>query len=62
MSWYLWFLMVCRTFAQVFLAFRVSVENSGIILIGLVLYVTCIFPLTAFNILSLFCAFSVLTV
>ena len=42
--------------------FRVSVERSGAILIGQPLYVTWPFPLTAFNILSLLCAFSSLII
>ena len=33
-------LLVCMTSAQDFLAFRVSVKKSGVILIGLTLYVT----------------------
>jgi hypothetical protein len=41
---------------QAFLAFRVSVEKSGVILIGLPLYVTWPLLLTVFSILSLFCA------
>jgi hypothetical protein len=45
---------------QALLAFIVSVENSGIILIGLPFYVICPFSLTALNILPLFCAFTVL--
>jgi hypothetical protein len=40
------------TSVQDLLAFRVSVEKSGVILIGLPLYVTWSFPLTALNILS----------
>ena len=47
------------TFDQALLAFIVSVENSGASLIGLPLYVTWPFALTALNILSLFCAFGV---
>ena len=50
------------TFAQDLLNFRVSVEKSDVILIGLPLYVTWPFSLAAFNILSLFCAFSVLII
>jgi hypothetical protein len=45
---------------QALLAFIVSVEKSGVTQIGLPLYVTWPFPLAAFNILSLLCAFSVL--
>jgi hypothetical protein len=44
-------LSVCMTSAQDLLAFMVSGEKSGVILIGLPLYVTLPFPLTAFNIL-----------
>ena len=47
---------------QALLAFIVSGEKSGVILIGLPLYVTWPFSLAAFNILSLFCAFSALTI
>jgi hypothetical protein len=43
---------------QDLLAFRVSVEKSDVILIGLSLYVTWAFSFTAFNILSLLCVFS----
>jgi hypothetical protein len=50
------------TSAQDLLSFRVSGEKSGIIQIGLPLYATCTFSLTAFNILSLFCAFGVLII
>ena len=45
---------------QALLAFIVAVEMSGVILIVLPLYVTWPFSFAAFNILSLFCAFSVL--
>ena len=47
---------------QDLLAFIVSGEMSGVILIGLPLYVTRRFSLTAFNILSLFSAFVVLII
>ena len=47
---------------QALLAFIVSVEKSGIILIGLPLYVTWPLSLAAFNILYLFCVFSVLII
>ena len=50
-------LSVCITSAQDLLAFIVSGEKSGVILIGLPLYLTWPFSLTAFNILSLFSAF-----
>jgi hypothetical protein len=49
------------TFAQDLLAFIVSGKKSGVILI-LSFYVTWPFSLTAFNILSLFCAFDILTI
>jgi hypothetical protein len=44
------------------LAFIVSFEKSGVILIGLPLYVTWLFSLASFNILSLFCVISVLII
>ena len=50
-------LKVCMSSAQDILTFIVSGEKSGIILIGLPLYVTWPFPLISFNILSLYCAF-----
>jgi hypothetical protein len=40
LCWHLYSLIVCIPSAQVLLAFRVSVEKSGLILIGLTLYVT----------------------
>jgi hypothetical protein len=61
LCWHLCYLRICVTSLQDLLAFIVSGENSGVILIGLPLYVTWLFSLTAFNILSLFCAFGVLT-
>ena len=42
------------------MAFIVSGEKLGVILIGIPVYVTCPFYLTAFNILSLFRAFGAL--
>jgi hypothetical protein len=42
------------------LAFRVPVEKSADILMGLLLFVTCVFSFAAFRILSLFCVLSVL--
>ena len=62
LGWHLCSLRVCMTSVQDLLAFIVSGEKSGVILIGLPLYVTSPFSLTAFNILSLFCAFGVLTI
>ena len=44
---------------QALLSFVVSVEKSGVILIGLPLHVTWPFSLAALNILSLFCVFIV---
>ena len=60
LGWHLCALRVCMTSAPNLLTFRVSVEKSGVILIGLPLYVMWPFPHTFLNILSLFCAFSVL--
>jgi hypothetical protein len=40
LGWRLCSLRVCMTYAQDLLAFIVSVEKSGVILIGLPLYVT----------------------
>ena len=60
LGWHLCSLRVCMSSAQDLLAFIVSGEKSGVILIGLPLYVTWPFSLTAFNILSLFRAFGVL--
>ena len=48
--------------SQDLLPFIVSGEKSGVILIGLPLYVTWPFSPTAFNILSLFSAFGVLII
>jgi hypothetical protein len=47
---------------QALLNFSVSIEKTGIIMIGLPLYVTWPFSRAPFNILSLFCAFSVLII
>ena len=52
-------LRVCMTSAQDLLACIVSGEKLGVTLIALALYVTLPFFLSAFNILSLFCAFCV---
>ena len=60
LGWHLCSLRVCMSSAQDLLAFIVSIEKSGVILIVLPLYVTWPFSLAAFNILSLFCVFSVL--
>jgi hypothetical protein len=61
-GWHLCSLRVWVTSAQDLLAFTVSGEKFGVILIDLPLYVTCHFPLIAFNILSLFSAFVVLII
>ena len=53
LDWHLCSLRVCMTSDQALLAFIVSVEKSGVILISLSLYVTWPFSLAAFNILSL---------
>ena len=55
LGWHLRSLRVFKTPVQDLLAFRNSVEKSCVILIGLPLYFTWPFPLTAFVILSLFC-------
>ena len=47
--WHLCSLRVCMTSDQVLLAFIVSVEKSGVILIDHPLYVTWPFPLAGFN-------------
>ena len=62
LGWHLWSLGTCKTYFQNLLVLRVSVEKSGIILIGLLLYVTQPPFLAAFNILFLFCTFSVLII
>jgi hypothetical protein len=62
LGWHLCSLGVYITSALDLLAFIVSGEKSGVILIGLPLYVTCSFSLTAFNILCLFSAFVVLII
>ena len=62
LDWDLWFLRVCRTSVQALLYFRVSIEKSGVILIGLLFYVILFFSTVAFAILSLFCTFSILII
>jgi hypothetical protein len=62
LSCHLCSLSVCITAVQDILAFIVSGEKSGVMLIGLLLYVSGPFSLTAFNILSLFRAFVVLLI
>jgi hypothetical protein len=46
------------TSAQALLAFIIFGRKSGIILIGLPLYVTWLLSLAAFNVIFLFCVFS----
>jgi hypothetical protein len=62
LGWHLCSLRVCMTSNEALLAFIVFVEKSGVILIGLPLYVTWPFSLAAFTILSLLCVFSVLII
>jgi hypothetical protein len=62
LGWHLCSLRVCMTSAQALLAFIVSGEKSAVILIGLPLCITWFLYLAAFNIRSLFCAFSVLII
>jgi hypothetical protein len=45
LEWHLWSLRVHMTSDKDILTFRVSVENAGVILIGLNLHVTWSFPL-----------------
>jgi hypothetical protein len=61
LSWHLCSLRIYMTSDCALLIFIVSIEKSGIILIGLPLCVTWPFSLEAFNILSFFfCVFDVL--
>ena len=62
LGWNLCSLRVCMTSVQALLACSVSVEKSGVILIGLTLHITWSFSLAVFNILSLYCAFGVLII
>ena len=62
LGWHLCSLRVYIPSAQDLLVFIVSGANSDVILMGLPLYVTCPFSITAFTILSLLCAFGVLTI
>jgi hypothetical protein len=62
LGWHLCSLSVYITSVQDLLAFIVSGEKSGVILIGLPLYVTRPFSLAAFNTLSLFSAFFVVII
>lgn len=43
------------------LAFILSTQKSAVILVGFPMYVTCVFSLAIFNILSLFYILSILT-
>ena len=52
LGWHLCSLSVCMRSAHDLLAFMVSGEKSDVILIGIPLYVTWPFSLTALNILS----------
>jgi hypothetical protein len=62
LGWHWCSVRVYMTSAQDLLAFRVSSEMSGVIVIGLPLYDTRPFFLTAFNTLSLFCAYCALII
>jgi hypothetical protein len=62
LGWHLCSFRVWMTSVQDLLAFRVSVEKSGVILVSLPLYVTLSFYLIAFNIICLLYAFSVLII
>ena len=62
LGWHLSSLIVCMISAQDLLGFMVSGEKFNVILIGLPLYVTWPFSLTALNILSLFSTFGVLII
>jgi hypothetical protein len=62
LGWNLCSLRVCIISVQNLLAFIIIGEKSSVIIIGLSLYVTLPFSLTAFNILSLFSAFVVLII
>jgi hypothetical protein len=48
LGWHLLSLSVCMTSVQDLLAFIVSGEKSGVILIGMTLYITCTFFLYCF--------------
>jgi hypothetical protein len=51
-----------KTSLHALLAFKVSIEKSAVILMGLPLIVICFFSLTAFSILSLFSVLVVLMI
>ena len=62
LSWHLCSLRICMTSDQHLMSFVASVEKSVRILRVPPLYVTWLFSLAAFNILSFFCEFSVLII
>lgn len=62
LGWHLSSFKVWMTSAQELLGFKVFVEKSGIILVGLPFFVTWPSSFTAFNSLSLFCSFSILII
>ena len=62
LGWHLCSLSVCIASVQDLLFFIVSGEKSGVILIGLPLYVTWHCSLTTFNSISLFSAFLLLII
>jgi hypothetical protein len=62
MGWHLCSLSVCIPSVQDLLAFIVSGMKSGVILIGLPLYVSLPLSLAVFNIMSLLSAFVVLII
>lgn len=62
LGWFLCSFRVYMTFSEDHLAFRVSDEKLYVVLIVLPLYVTWLFTLIAFSILSMFCAFGVLII
>ena len=62
LGWHLWSFVVSRTSIQELVAFKISIEKSGVILMGLPVCVTWSFSLVAFNNFSLFCTFRVLII
>jgi len=62
LGWHLCFLRSWKTSVQDLLDFRVSFEKSCVNSYSSAFICYWSFPLTAFNILSLFCAFSVLII
>ena len=62
LGWHPWSLNICITLDQDLLAFIVSNEKSGVILIGLPFRVTWSFSFAVLNVLSLFCVLSVLII